>query len=445
MLTSSSTKDAASSRPRFSLLSDSARLLRFAQALSWFDQGLVSATSFLCLLLVARWTDAAALGAFAFGMSVLAVLLAAQEALVVRPYTIRLYRLDIPVAQQTSQAFWLSASLGGASGASLLAAFAVSIWAGAPLQIQHMLLALAFAGPCLLLREFARKQAYAHLHIHDALLVSAPACVLTVGVVMLLGWSGVLTAASAIVAIGLASAVSGLVWLVSNNAVRGPRLAGAWRRSWELGKWFLAAQTALQAQAYSTTWVTFVLGGASLAGVYAACASIVGLANPLLYGFFNLLLPQSSRAFHQDGSAALRRKTVRSALQLCAIMGVFCVALALCGEWLMRLLYPHEYQSQGRILVILALASWAGTVGAPASIALAAAERAGVVAVIVSATALLNLALIIVLLPSAGLLGAAVAMLVAELAGSAARWVVFLVLMKSTSRTPTLKAAAAGG
>ncbi|MBX9826585.1 MAG: hypothetical protein K2Y27_16540 [Xanthobacteraceae bacterium] len=440
MLTSSPSNDAASVFSVHSLLARGRRLLRSAQALSWLDQGLVSATSFLCLVLVARWADSAALGIFAFGLSLVAILLAALEALVIRPYTVRLHRADIPAAQRTSQAFWLTLTLCAVSAAAFATAFAVSIRADAQPYMQHVLLALALTGPCLLLREFARKHAYAHLRVRDALLVSAPACVLTLGMLALLRWNDALTAASAIAAIGAASAVSALVWLAGNGWLQKPDLAEGWRQSWGLGKWLLAAQAAIQAQAYATPWVTLVIGGASMAGVYAALASIVGCANPLLQGIFNLLIPQSSRALHEGGVTALRQKAMRSTLQLAVVMGFFCLALALCGEWLMSLLYPPEYRNHGQILVILGLAAWAGSLGVPASIALAAAERGSAVAFAVGITALINLALIVVLLPKTGLFGAAVATLGAELIGSLARWTTFLVLVKNGSQAPALKA-----
>lgn len=416
------------------------RLLRSAQALSWLDQGLASATSFLCLVLVARWADPAALGIFAFGLSLIAILLAAMEALVIRPYNVRLHRAEISLAERTSQAFWLTLALCAVSTACLIIAFVVSVRIGAQLYVQHVLLALALASPCLLLREFARKHAYAHLRIGGALLITAPACVLTLGMLALLRWNETLTGANAIAAVGMASAVSALVWFVRNEWLRKPDLAEGWRQSWKLGKWLLAAQAAIQAQAYATPWVTLVMAGASTAGVYAACASVVGCANPLLHGIFNLLIPQSSRALHEGGVTALRQKAMRSTLHLAIVMGVFCLALAMCGEWLMSVLYPPEYGHHSRIILILALATWAGALGVPASIALAAAERGGAVALVVCMSALINMALIVVLLPRAGLFGAAMATLCAELVGSLARWIAFFLLVKKGSQALPLKA-----
>ena len=361
----------------FLLSKVAARLVGSAQTLSLLDQGLVSATSFLCLLLIAHFSDVTEVGVFAFGMSVITVLLHAQEALIIRPYIIRLHQPDTSVAQQTSHAIWLAFGLCATAASSLLVAYSVSIYAGASPSVERALLAMAFTVPCFLLKEFARKHAYARLKVRNALLVDVPACLLTLGSLALLGWNGTLTAATAIGAIGVANAVSAVVWLFRNKAMRELRPVFAWQQSWILGKWFFASQAAVQVQAYAATWMVLAIGGAPLAGIYAACAIIVGIANPLLYGVFNLLIPKSSRTLQERGVGALRSRAQRSALQLCVLMGAFCVALALCGTAIMSLLYPAEYQHQERILVTLALAAWAGALGAPASIALAAAGQVG--------------------------------------------------------------------
>jgi len=47
----------------------------------------------LALIMLGRWTDANQLGAYATAVSVLALLLAAQESLITRPYTIQMDQL----------------------------------------------------------------------------------------------------------------------------------------------------------------------------------------------------------------------------------------------------------------------------------------------------------------------------------------------------------------
>ena len=69
---------------------------------------MVSATSFLALIMLGRWTDANQLGAYATAVSVLALLLAAQESLITRPYTIQMDRLPGAPAEHAFSSLVLS-------------------------------------------------------------------------------------------------------------------------------------------------------------------------------------------------------------------------------------------------------------------------------------------------------------------------------------------------
>ena len=197
-----------------------------------------------------------------------------------------------------------------------------------------------------------------------------------------------------------------------------------------MGKWFLSSQFAIQAQGYITPWLAMAIAGASVTGVYVACTSIVAFANPLLYGFFNVLLPKFVRTLQQQGVVALRHQACIDAALLGGMMGIFSLAVFAYGEDIMQLLYHGEaYAGYGTVLVVLAVAAFAAAVGAPASIALAAAERARSVAGVSASMAILSFILIAALLPTWGLLGAAYGVLAAEITGSITRWMAFLLLV----------------
>ncbi|MET0538761.1 MAG: hypothetical protein ABWZ64_12590 [Xanthobacteraceae bacterium] len=129
-------------------------------------------------------------------------------------------------------------------------------------------------------------------------------------------------------------------------------------------------------------------GGAVVTGIYAACTSIVAFANPLIFGFFNILTPRFVRTLRSEGLLALRRQAARDALVLGAVMATFFVLVLLFGDELMQLLYPgSEYRGNGHTLVVLAAASMVAAIGAPAAVALMTAEHARAVALIAAGTA----------------------------------------------------------
>jgi O-antigen/teichoic acid export membrane protein len=409
------------------------RLVSGNHALGWADQAAVSATSFLALIMIGRWTDASELGAYAIGSSVLALLLAAQESLVTRPYSIQLHRPRRNAGEHAFSVLVLSLLL-AASGMFVLGVGALTLSAfGAHHELVDVSWAVAGAMPFVLLREFARRFAFAHLKMFRALMLDAAVAAFSVGMLAWLGWSGRLSAVTAFAALGVSCAIAGFGWLYLARRefeLRLHQIRPTLMQSWVLGRWLLSGQLALQVQGYLMYWLSLIIAGATVTGIFAACMSIVSFANPLLFGFYNVATPRFVNTLKNEGSAGLRRQAARDTLLLGAVMTSFCLLVLLLGDRAMHVLYAGaEYSGNGHILAVLAAAALAAAVGAPASLALASAERARPVAAVMTFTAVLNVVLLWWLMPAWGLLGAAYAALIAETAGSLGRWTAFLALM----------------
>src|SRR5437588_6569358 len=137
---------------------------------AWADQAVVSATSFLALILLGRWTDANQLGVYATAVSVLALLLAAQESLITRPYTIQMDQLPGAPTEHAFSSLVLSILFSAVAMCVLsVAALALSA-AGAHRGLAEMTWALAATTPFVLTREFARRFAFAHLKVLHVLI-----------------------------------------------------------------------------------------------------------------------------------------------------------------------------------------------------------------------------------------------------------------------------------
>lgn len=405
---------------------------------AWADQAVVSATSFLALIMLGRWTDANQLGAYATAVSALALLLAAQESLITRPYTIQMDQLPGAPAEHAFSSLVLSI-LFSAVAMCVLSAAALALSAvGAHRGLAEMTWALAATTPFVLTREFARRFAFAHLKVFHVLIVDGAVAAVNLGLLGWLSWSGQLSALTALGATGISCAIGSVGWFYvarSEFAFRFGLLRATLKASWGLGKWLLSGQIALQVQGYVAYWLTMVIAGAAVTGIYAACMSIISFANPILFGFFNILTPKSVRALRSEGGAGLRRQAMLDSLLLAALMSAFCVFVALAGENVMGFVYPgSEYQGHGQILTVLALSALAGAIGAPASIALASAEHTRAVAGVMTFTAVLNVALVWALMTHWGFLGAAYAVLIAEVVGSLGRWIAFLALVPGDAR-----------
>ena len=141
-------------------------LLRFfsgSYALALADQTVVSGTSFLTTVLIARVTDPGQLGIFAIGISVLASVHAVQDSLILLPYSIRCHHPSGTRAEYAGASLTLSGVLSALTAVALiLSALAMSAWSAGP-EMVAMTWALAGVVPFWLAREFGRRFAFAHL------------------------------------------------------------------------------------------------------------------------------------------------------------------------------------------------------------------------------------------------------------------------------------------
>ncbi len=403
-------------------------------ALALLDQAVVSGTNFLTTVLIGRWASVRELGVYSLGFSLLVAWTTAQDALIVLPYTIYRHRAQPGTqAQYAGSVLVHQGLLSALVMVVLIAVAAVLSWSGAVPGLASVTWVLAGVMPFACLREFGRRIAFAHLRVGQALLLdSVAAAAQLAGLAWLLAL-GTLSATSAYVAIGLACALSGGIWLYQargNFVIRWDRVWGTLRRNWSLGKWLFAWQATLAVQAYFIHWLLAWLVGPTATGVYAACMTVVLFSNPFVLGIANALAPRAAHALNHGGVAELWRVIFHTTLLLGTAMGLFCIVVVVGGEWIMDLLYDGpQYDGHGHTVAVLALAMLASALGMPATNGLMAAERTAAVFKI----ALLALAVSVLLVPVLviwfGLPGAAYGFLAGNVVGSVTRWLAFSTLV----------------
>ena len=401
------------------------------------DQGIVSGASFLTTVLIARWTLPSELGLYSIGISLLISSLAIQESLISLPYTIQQGQPIGTRAEHAGSALALC-GLMSALAIVVVAVTALGLSAGSAVpELVAVTWALVGVVPFALLREFGRRFAFAHLHVTQALILDLAVATMQLGALSWLGWTGRMSAVTALAAIGAACALTGIGWLYlvrGSFTIRVGQLREPLKQSWSLGKWLFATQLTLLVKGYITFWLLAWIDGTTATGVYTACMTIVLFSNPLTMGLCNILTPRAALALTEGGGARLRRESIRDSLLLGAAMTLFCAAVLLAGEDVMRLLYHgKEYAGHGHTITVLALALLASAVGMPATSALTSIGRpdaifcAGLFAVIVTVV------LVWCLVVQWGLVGAAYGFLAGNVAGAALRWVALLALVPRRS------------
>ena len=412
------------------------RLISQSHVLALLDQAVVSATSFVTLIIVARWTDPAQLGAFAIGMSMMGVLALLQHSLVSLPYSIQRHSLR----QGTEHACvsLIQSGLFCVAGLGLVAAGALALAIyGVPPASRDEVWALAGLMPFFLIKEFARDFEFAHLRFARALKLDLAVTFLQLFALGCLAWTGRMSTRAAYEAMSVCCAVPAGCWLYVNRSefeFRAGQVRKIMKQSWDLGKWLFVSNSAGLVQGYATHWLSMLIAGAAVTGIYAACMSIVSLANPLLFGLYNVLTPKSILTWKHGGGAGLWRQAIKDVALLGALMGSVFIAVVFVGDNVMSLLYPgNEYQGHARLIAVLAFATVVSALALPAANGLAAMERPRPSAAVAIGSAVIHVVLVWWMMTEWGLLGAAYAVLAARIVGTLGRWIVFLMLVRKLS------------
>ena len=407
-------------------------------ALALIDQVVVSGTSFLMTVVVGRLTSPSELGVYALGIAFLTSLYSVHEALITSPYTILQHRPLGTRAERAGSALVFSGLL------STLTIFILLINAVGMSAIDvkpalvAMILVLAAVTPFLLLREFARRFFFAHLELSKALMLDIAVVATQFAAVGGLAYSGRLSSATALAAIGTGSGLTACIWLYvqrGNFVVSRNQIRKSMQPSWSLGKWLFASQLAGLVALQFTYWqVAWILGTAAI-GIFVACESVALIANPVTLGLGNIRYAQMALALEVGGLAALQKEAMRSALVVGALMIMFFVTILLTGDDIIRLLFGDEFVGYGHIVTRLTLAALVWAIGLPACNALSTMDRARTNFWISCTHTSLRAILVFPVVNEWGLLGLTYLVLVGVICWSTAEWVVFLMLARAKDRT----------
>jgi len=319
--------------------------------------------------------------------------------------------------------------LGALAAFGFLAWGAVAATGVGPAGLVSVIWVLAIVAPFILLREFVRRSAFAHLLTGRALVLDLAVAVISLGGLASLTLLGSLRAASAVSVAGLACATAGVMGLWATRheyVVRRSVVMPTLRQNWKLGRWVLASQLVSDLGSdVLALWLLASISGKATTGVFAACVAIVGFSNPLLIGITHVLTPKFAQAVALGGRKRVRRLVIKATLVVGTAMGLFCAVLLFGSELALRVFYGEAYAGHGATVFVLALAGFAWALGMVPANGLLTMERAdvnfranvcGLVATATAASCLIG---------HWGVFGVAVGILAGRAAAAALRWFVF--------------------
>lgn len=407
--------------------------------LALLDQAIVGGTTFLTAIVVGRVCGAAELGIFSLGLSIMILAIAAQEALITAPFTI-----NVRLFRGSSRARFTAGVMGhfgilAAFCGALVAASAtlVTLTQIGPIGVAASLWILTMAVPFRLLRELARRMAYADMNTRAALGIGIAAAVLQLTSLLVLAALGMLSATTALASVGFSAAVSGIGWFLIYRPPIGVRrrlLLAVAKRNSRMGKWLFAGQISHVLSYYSLPWLIVAVVGASQAGVFAACGAIIALVNPLIAAFNNVLMPRMAHAFADGGRGEVHRIVFKATVVLAVVVGSFSAFTVLLGGYLLEFVFGSAFADNGRILAVMALVPLLGVLSQAAGQALFVLQKPRLTIVAQIAGILVVFPMTFLLIHSFGVFGAALGH-VAEAAVVSAATVIgyWMIMFRNTT------------
>lgn len=395
------------------------RLARWG-LLSVVDQCLFSGTNFVSAVLVGRFAGAEELGVYALCFSLVMLAIGVQRALLVSPFVVVSSKLD---GKQ------LPAMRGSMLAATLLLCLALCMLAASafPFLSVTMTATLFVALPAGLLRDFQRRLAVAEMRFGIAVWLDLLIALAQLSVLAWLAMQARLSAPTALLA-------SSAVWMVISvgGVIFARRLFFFSRKTfvldiarlWPIGRWIAMSQLLSTMQSFILPWVMACAHSTALAGVYAACWSIVQVMSPVIEGLGNMLGPIMARSIGAPTLNTLRQRVVLATIVFAILMLILLAAIALLGSELLTRLYGSEFREYYWVLLALALASTVTNVGIPTAKALTQlrCERWNFGVALVSFA--MTLIFAVILLKVSGTTGAAWGLIVGSVVSTGSRWAI---------------------
>ena len=334
------------------------------------DRLIVSGVNFITMVIVGRAAGLSDLGVFALAWTVLLGIVVVQESFIVSLFTVNDSRFKDVADRKRHAGAVVIQQMVLLVGATLVIALAAAIVdaSGAQTTVRNAAWCLVLAAPAFAAREFARRFYLARLSLGRLIVLDGSAAALQLAALGTLWWSDAVSPASVLLAIAFASALPAIHWLYVNyrefSAPGAAYLRERVVRHWMFGRWVCAAQMGDLASSHGIAWLVAGLAGTAATGLFAACNSLLMVANPLIFGIGSVLLPRVAQAGSEAGAAEVRRIVLKGAIVITLVVGILCLTVAAFGQLLVGLLYSLQgVEGIALVMLLLALANTAGAAG----------------------------------------------------------------------------------
>lgn len=412
---------------------------RFASLVALADQGIVSFTNFVTVILLASYCGDSVFAAIALSGQAISYFRSAQDRLISAPYATFIHRPEIQTESYTGSSirhsFWFVIAV---STVATCAAFVFYMMTSNKV-VGLGVLAQCFLLPCILLRDHLRFLCFSRFRIDFAFAVDALASILQLAMLALLVLAGFTDGVSVTMVLILSCLLPIASWFTLKPipfVMSQDRYRVDWIQNWQYSKWLLFGRLFGVASYLIIPWMIAFQRGDSDTAIFAKAMNLVGISTLFVSGLNNFFQPTTVHAFHHGGLSSLRTKLLQNASVFSLVLGGLCVIYFFFGDSIMKIVYRTTHTDQGAVVLILganvlayalAIVAGNGLAAFKSSIANFWAEFGNFVVSLVAA---------VIILPVYGLIGAATAIA----AGSVASAVITTIMLLVELRKATPKA-----
>lgn len=405
--------------------------------LSVVDQAIVSVTSFVTSVIVARVTSRADLGIYYLGLTLVFLARGIQAQVIVAPYLVYSHRRHGRDAEAYTGSVLVHQLVLSALSAVCLVGLAGGLWLGVgPKALIPVVWVLLAAMPLLLIREFSRSHCLCQLKMAGAVGMDVTNAVLQLGALLLLARWGALSVANAYAVMGGVAAVVSVQWFAMYRnewRIELSRALADWRRNRSFARWALASHLVGSTSPHIMPWILVAASGERAAGLFGACGTLAGVANMFVIGLSNYVAPKAARAFAYEGKAALCRFLWQAVATFSAVVGGCCLLCLVAGEWLVVRIYGAQFAGGGPILTVGVVSVLAISIRIVVGNGLWAIDQPWATLVPDLCSLAVTVGMAMALVPSLGAMGGALAVLGGTVTGAA---LMSLKLVKSVRALP---------
>ncbi len=391
------------------------------------DQCLVSGTNFFTVVLVGRYAGATELGLYALAFSLVMLVIGLQRSFLISPYVVVRDRFDEERTKAIRGSILVATLVMGATCSLLMLPASL-------LTAPGLGLAMVVALPAGLMRDFGRRIAIVDSRMFSALTIDLSIATLQLGLLWLLASASNLDATRTLLVCSAVWFLVGLIGLAISRrqyAVRVKSLRDDLSLIWPIGRWIGMSQVLSTIQAFALPWLMALVHSVELAGIYAACWTLVQIVSPAIEGLGNVLGPAFSKSASKSSWNDLAQRVRVSTGVFALLMGILVLSVFLFGQLALTKIYGAKFGEYYATLVVLALASSINHVGIPAGKALTQLGRERLNFWNNLASLMTTIVVAFLCLKFLGTSGAAWGLVAGGCVSSAAKWVAFLNLCAS--------------